>query len=86
MYTVLHLYVDMGIVTYVLQGIFICHICTAISLIKLLPFLYIQFDHSSIVLDNGYFDNNAYKILIPTAWIPLLDATETNGCMEVGRK
>ena len=33
--------------------------------------------------DVGYLDNNSYKVLQPTAWIPLLDANEQNGCMEV---
>jgi len=22
------------------------------------------------LLDNGYFDNDMYKVLMPTAWIP----------------
>jgi len=35
------------------------------------------------VLDVGYLDNNAYKMLVPTAWVPLLDANETNGCLQV---
>ena len=33
--------------------------------------------------DNGYLDNNTYKMLIPTAWVPLLDANELNGCLQV---
>ncbi|XP_046548110.1 phytanoyl-CoA dioxygenase domain-containing protein 1-like [Haliotis rubra] len=33
--------------------------------------------------DCGYLDNESYKVLQPTAWIPLLDANEKNGCMEV---
>ena len=33
--------------------------------------------------DVGYLDNNSYKVLQPTAWIPLLDANEQNGCMEL---
>ncbi|XP_046340454.2 phytanoyl-CoA dioxygenase domain-containing protein 1-like [Haliotis rufescens] len=33
--------------------------------------------------DCGYLDNESYKVLQPTAWIPLLDATAQNGCMEV---
>ena len=33
--------------------------------------------------DSGYTDNDSYKMLIPTAWIPLLDSNEVNGCMEV---
>jgi hypothetical protein len=35
------------------------------------------------LLDNGYFDNDMYKVLMPTAWIPLISATEQNGCMQV---
>lgn len=33
--------------------------------------------------DCGYLDNDCYKTLQPTAWIPLIDATEKNGCMQV---
>jgi len=33
--------------------------------------------------DSGYMDSNSYKILIPTAWIPLLDATYENGCLQM---
>ncbi|BFZ07347.1 hypothetical protein BsWGS_10386 [Bradybaena similaris] len=33
--------------------------------------------------DSAYFDNESYKVLIATAWIPLLNATKKNGCMEV---
>ncbi|XP_050404532.1 uncharacterized protein LOC126820550 [Patella vulgata] len=33
--------------------------------------------------DAAYLDNRAYKILQPTAWIPLLDTNEKNGCMRV---
>lgn len=36
--------------------------------------------------DNGYLDNNSYKMLIPTAWVPLLDANETNGCLQFAEK
>ncbi|XP_006814546.1 uncharacterized protein LOC100368117 [Saccoglossus kowalevskii] len=35
--------------------------------------------------DNAYLDSNALNVLQPTAWIPLLDATELNGCMKVAR-
>ena len=31
-------------------------------------------------------DNDSYKLLIPTAWIPLIDANKENGCMEVGEE
>ena len=33
--------------------------------------------------DNGYFSNDVYGELIVTGWIPFLDATESNGCMQV---
>ncbi|XP_013416110.1 uncharacterized protein LOC106177775 [Lingula anatina] len=33
--------------------------------------------------DSAYFDNESYRMMIPTAWIPLLDANENNGCMQV---
>ncbi|XP_059145123.1 phytanoyl-CoA dioxygenase domain-containing protein 1-like isoform X2 [Physella acuta] len=33
--------------------------------------------------DSAYLDNESYGVLQATAWIPLLDATEKNGCMEV---
>lgn len=36
--------------------------------------------------DVGYLDNSSYKVLQPTAWIPLLDADERNGCMELMKK
>lgn len=35
------------------------------------------------VSDVSYLDNDTYRMLIPTAWIPLVDATEENGCLEV---
>ena len=33
--------------------------------------------------DNGYFSEESYDHLIPTAWIPFLDAKPENGCMQV---
>lgn len=45
-----------------------------------------EFDYILIsfsMLDAGYLDNNSYKVMQLTAWIPLLDADEFNGCMEV---
>jgi len=33
--------------------------------------------------DSAYLDNDSYSVLQPAAWIPLLDANERNGCMEV---
>ena len=33
--------------------------------------------------DNGYLDGTALRTLMPTAWIPLIDATVENGCMQV---
>lgn len=36
--------------------------------------------------DSGYFDNQSYNVLIPTAWIPLLDTDEFNGGMQVAKK
>jgi len=38
---------------------------------------------TDVFADVGYLDNNSYTVLQPTAWIPLLDANEFNGCMEV---
>ncbi|CAH1786911.1 unnamed protein product [Owenia fusiformis] len=35
--------------------------------------------------DCGYLDSDSYSVLQPTAWIPLLDATEKNGCLQVIR-
>ena len=35
------------------------------------------------ISDSAYLDNDTYRVLIPTAWIPLVDANEANGCMEV---
>lgn len=34
-------------------------------------------------LDNGYFDQDAYRQLIPTAWIPFVDANKQNGGLQV---
>ncbi|XP_013416111.1 uncharacterized protein LOC106177776 [Lingula anatina] len=36
--------------------------------------------------DAAYMDNDAHKIMIPTAWIPLLDANENNGCLQLVKK
>ncbi|XP_060071960.1 uncharacterized protein LOC132551830 [Ylistrum balloti] len=33
--------------------------------------------------DSAYLDNDSYQVLQPTAWIPLVDANEQNGCMQV---
>ena len=33
--------------------------------------------------DNGYISVDAYHHHVLTAWIPLLDANENNGCMQV---
>ncbi|OWF42670.1 phytanoyl-CoA dioxygenase-like [Mizuhopecten yessoensis] len=35
--------------------------------------------------DSAYFDNDSYKVLVPTAWIPLLDTDEFNGGMQVAK-
>lgn len=35
--------------------------------------------------DNAYLDSSALYTLQPTAWIPLIDATVSNGCMQVVR-
>lgn len=35
--------------------------------------------------DNGYFSEESYDHLIPTAWIPFLDAKPENGCMQMIR-
>ena len=34
-------------------------------------------------LDAAYFDLEAYKTMIVTAWIAFVDVTEENGCLEV---
>lgn len=39
----------------------------------------IYFGHT----DSAYLDNDSYNVLQATAWIPLLDTNEKNGCMEV---
>jgi len=33
--------------------------------------------------DAGYFDPASYKSLLPVTWIPLLDVTEDNGCLQI---
>lgn len=33
--------------------------------------------------DAAYLDNDAYKVLLATVWIPFLDTNRNNGCMEV---
>lgn len=45
--------------------------------------LWVELDDKWWISDVGYLDNNSYKVHQPTAWIPLLDANEYNGCMEV---
>lgn len=39
-----------------------------------------------VVADSAYLDNRSYEVLQVTAWIPLLDATRENGCMEVAAR
>lgn len=36
--------------------------------------------------DVGYLDNDSYKVLQPTAWIPLVDANEKNGCLQIASR
>lgn len=36
--------------------------------------------------DVAYLDEDSYNVLTPTAWIPLVDTNEENGCMQVVRK
>ena len=36
--------------------------------------------------DNAYLDDNALRVLQPTAWIPFIDANKSNGCMQVIRR
>ena len=36
--------------------------------------------------DNAYMDIDAINTLIPTAWIPLIDANMENGCLQVSVK
>lgn len=36
--------------------------------------------------DTAYLDNDAYRMLIPTAWIPLLDANQENGCLQFAER
>ena len=36
-----------------------------------------------LVSDSGYNDKRSYITHILTAWVPLLDANETNGCLQV---
>ncbi|KAJ8308228.1 hypothetical protein KUTeg_013102 [Tegillarca granosa] len=33
--------------------------------------------------DAGYLATDSYNVLQPTAWIPLLDTNETNGCLQI---
>ncbi|XP_052220569.1 probable alpha-ketoglutarate-dependent hypophosphite dioxygenase [Dreissena polymorpha] len=35
--------------------------------------------------DCGYFSEESYNHLIPTAWVPFLDTDETNGCLQMAR-
>ena len=44
--------------------------------------MYISFTFS----DAAYLDNRSYEVMQVTAWIPLLDATRENGCMEVAAR
>ncbi|KAK3093268.1 hypothetical protein FSP39_013470 [Pinctada imbricata] len=36
--------------------------------------------------DTAYLDTRSYSVMQPTAWIPLLNADESNGCMQVANK
>ena len=38
-----------------------------------------------VVQDNAYLHPESWKVLQVTAWIPMLDATPHNGCMQVQR-
>ena len=37
----------------------------------------------SLAQDNAYLHPESWKVLQVTAWIPMLDATRHNGCMQV---
>lgn len=54
------------------------------SSVLLLLFFFSFFLHwHSMFSDSGYFSEESYDHLIPTAWIPFLDATPENGCLQV---
>ncbi|XP_034325415.2 phytanoyl-CoA dioxygenase domain-containing protein 1 [Magallana gigas] len=36
--------------------------------------------------DSAYLDRDSYTVLQPTAWIPLLDTDQQNGCMQVAHR
>ncbi|XP_064601732.1 phytanoyl-CoA dioxygenase domain-containing protein 1-like [Liolophura sinensis] len=36
--------------------------------------------------DIAYLDNDSYTVLQPAAWIPLLDANEANGCLQMAER
>ncbi|KAK3088237.1 hypothetical protein FSP39_016495 [Pinctada imbricata] len=33
--------------------------------------------------DSSYFDNTSYKTMVATAWVPFVDSTRDNGCLEM---
>ncbi len=35
------------------------------------------------IIDVAYLDPSSYNVMHVTAWIPLLDTNEVNGCLEV---
>lgn len=42
------------------------------------------FYYNEMFLDHAYLTGEA-EMLIPTAWIPLLNTNRSNGCMEVSK-
>ena len=39
---------------------------------------------SAYIADVGYLDKDSYDVMQLAAWIPLVDATKENGCLQVG--
>ena len=70
-----------GVSVFVSVILFFCFFFVFFGFFFFLLFLFTLFFIN--ISDSGYTDNNTYKMLIPTAWIPLLDANETNGCLQV---
>ena len=78
------LYLSVSVSLSLSLSLSLSHINTRLSVI------WIKIYYSQLVLiyihrisDVGYLDNASYKVMQPTAWIPLLDANENNGCMQV---
>ena len=65
------------------QGMLVCYSICFLQVYQYLTRFLVQPKELLLFQDCAYFSTDAYRTLIPTAWIPLIDANENKGCLQV---